>query len=81
MLQTLWLIFKGLLLVFGIMVVLDVIIGMILSPFKKKKEREQKEKFISELDKIANECIEELMKEQEKKPKKTTKNTKKSKEN
>ena len=80
MIEILWTIFKGILLVFGILVVADVIIQMLLAPFKKKKQKEEVDKFVKELDKIADECIEELMKEQENKKKTTTK-TRKKKEN
>lgn len=80
MIEILWTIFKGILLVFGILVVADVIIQMLLAPFKKKKQKETVDKIVKELDKIADECIEELMKEQENKKKTTTK-TRKKKEN
>ncbi len=80
MIETLWTIFKGILLVFGILVVADVIIQMILEPFRKKKRAKEKQEFVKNLEKIANECIEELQKE-EKTKKKTTRKPKKKEEN
>ena len=80
MVETLWMVFKILLLVLGILAVVDIIFGLIIAPIKRKKQKEAFERFTNELEKIANECIEELAKEQESK-KKATKKTTKKKEN
>lgn len=80
MVEALWMVFKILLLILGILTVAGIIFGLIIAPIKRRKQKEALEKFANELEKIANECIEELAKEQESK-KKTTKKTTKKKEN
>ena len=82
-------VFKLLLLIFGIMLLGALIASLIATPFKNKKEKEAKKDFTDALkksadalEKITNECIEELAKEEKNKKttKKTTKSVKKSKE-
>ena len=77
MIETLWMVFKILLLILGIMAVASIIFGLLVAPFKKKKQKEMINDFANELEKIANECIEELQKEEKAKKKATKKTTNK----
>ena len=76
MLDTLWLIFKCSLLIFGILVVVSVILSILIEPFKRNKRKKATKEFLDELSKIAKECTDEL-KKQEKTSVKKPRNTKK----
>ena len=74
MVETLWMIFKVLLLILGILAVCDIIFALIVEPIQRKKKQEIVNLYMDKLAEAAEECLrEELAKDEKKATKKTTK--------
>ena len=78
MLDTLWLIFKCSLLIFGILVVASVILSILTEPFKRKKAKKEAFEALDKLTEIAKYA--KKANEEEKTSAKKPRNTKKKEE-
>lgn len=79
----LWGMLKMLLVICGILIITEIIVSLIMTPFEKRKQQKNVDEFLNILEGIVKETIIELEKEEKAKKakKKTTKKTTKSKEN
>lgn len=79
----LWGMLKMLLVICGILIITEIIVSLIMTPFEKRKQQKNIDKFLNALDDAVKEAIIELEKEEKTKgtKKKSTKKTTKKKEN